>query len=427
MKLIEDNTRHDPGYITLIAEDSEDMYNLYNLIAKDDYLTTSTVRNVVVREKANGQALKERIAMKLKLAIESIEFDSETCSLRVKGKNCEENEYVKKGQYHTLEIELNRQFTLEKLIWDSMHIEILQKACDPKKGSEMAAVVMQEGLAHVCLITALMTQTLAKIEKKLGKKGGIAKSNSYDSSRNSFFTEIYESMKNRIDWDIMKVVIIGGLDVTRTDFIAYLKRNCESLQDHHIIRNQKKILQVHASSGHKNAIDEILSKEEIQNKLTDMKAASEVKALQRFKKKLANQPDYTSYGYNHVQYADTLSLIDELLIIDSLFQNADFHKRRQYITLIDSVREKNGSVFLFSKLHESGHQLDLYSGIAAVLRAPLVEYENHIESVISNNINVFRVPSYSNDNSFDVNDDNNNNDGLDESTLEAMRSMGLIL
>jgi protein pelota len=231
----------------------------------------------------------------------------------------------------------------------------------------------------------------------------------------------------------MKVIIIGGLDVTRTDFITYMKKKCESLQDHNIISNQKKILQVHASSGHKNAIDEILSKEEIQNKLIDMKAANEVKALQKFKKKLSNQPDYTSYGYNHVQYADTLSLIDDLLIIDSLFQNADFNKRRQYITLIDSVREKNGNVYLFSKLHESGHQLDLYSGIAAVLRAPLVEYENQIDSLItSNEVNVFHVPSYFNNNNNNNNDNDDDDDDdinnlLDESTQEAMRAMGLLL
>ena len=428
MKLLNQSFLKDgAGYVSLIAEDGEDMYTLYNLIAVNDYLRTSTVRNVV-REKANGTSSKDRIVMNLTLEIETIEFDPEKCSLRVKGRNNEENEHVKKGQYHTLEVELNRQFTLEKTFWDSMFRDTLDVACDPVKGSEMAAIVMQEGLAHVCLITPSMTLTMARIEKKIVKKGGAAKNNSHDAGRTLFFKEIYDAMNKHINMDAMKVIIIGGLDVTRTDFMNYMKKNGESLQDVNITRNQKKILQAHASSGHKNAIDEILGKEEVQSKLSDMKAAGEVQALKKFNEKLSKDPDWACYGYNHVQYADVLLLIDELLIIDSLFQNADFNKRRQYVQLVESVREHGGKVFLFSNLHVSGQKLNLYSGIAAVLRAPLVDYEFESDAT-SNQSNVFRVPSYSAQSNLrdDSDDDDNDDDELDEQTQEEMRSLGLLL
>ena len=427
MKLLQQNFLKDgAGYVTLIAEDGEDMYTLYNLIAVNDYLRTSTVRNVV-REKANGATSKDRIVMNLTLEIETIEFDPEKCSLRVKGRNSEENEHVKKGQYHTLEVELNRQFTLEKTLWDSMFRDTLEVACDPVKGSEIAAIVMQEGLAHVCLITPSMTLTMARIEKKIVKKGGAAKNSSHDTGRTLFFKEIYDAINKHIDMDAMKVIIIGGLDVTRTDFINYMKKNGESLQDVNITRNQKKILQAHASSGHKHAIDEILGKEEVQSRLSDMKATGEVQALKKFNEKLSKDPDWACYGYNHVLYADVLLLIDELLIIDSLFQNADFNKRRQYVALVESVREHGGKVFLFSNLHVSGQKLNLYSGIAAVLRAPLVDYE--IPSEASSNqsdLNVFRVPSYQS-NLVDSDSDDDNDLELDERTQEEMRSMGLLL
>lgn len=49
------------------------------------------------------------------------------------------------GQYHTLELELNRQFTLSKAEWDSIALERISTACDFSKSAEVAAVVLQEG------------------------------------------------------------------------------------------------------------------------------------------------------------------------------------------------------------------------------------------------------------------------------------------
>ena len=39
------------------------------------------------------------------------------------GRNIEENQHVKMGAYHTIDLELNRKFTLTKAHWDSVHID----------------------------------------------------------------------------------------------------------------------------------------------------------------------------------------------------------------------------------------------------------------------------------------------------------------
>lgn len=102
--------------------------------------------------------------------MERIEFDAEVCTLRLNGSNIKENEHIKLGQHHTLEIEVNRSFKITKSFWDSIHLELLQDMCDPMKKADIAAVVMQEGLAHLCLIKSAMTKTCAKIEKIIPKK-----------------------------------------------------------------------------------------------------------------------------------------------------------------------------------------------------------------------------------------------------------------
>ena len=69
--------------------------------------------------------------MKLKIEVERIEFDAEQSSLRVSGRNVEENEHVKMGQYHTILLRKDLPFSIEKECWDSIFMERLNEACDP--------------------------------------------------------------------------------------------------------------------------------------------------------------------------------------------------------------------------------------------------------------------------------------------------------
>lgn len=68
------------------------------------------------------------------------------------------------GAYHTLDLELQRNFTISKQVWDTVVLDRLEEACDPVKQAEVAAVVMQPGLANVCLLTSAMTIVRQRID-----------------------------------------------------------------------------------------------------------------------------------------------------------------------------------------------------------------------------------------------------------------------
>jgi len=74
------------------------------------------------------------------------------------------------GAYHTVDVEPNRKFTLQKTCWDVVAIERIEMACDPTQNADVAAVVMQEGIAHVCLLTGEMTLVRAKIDVAIPRK-----------------------------------------------------------------------------------------------------------------------------------------------------------------------------------------------------------------------------------------------------------------
>lgn len=69
-----------------------------------------------------------------------------------------------------MDLELNRKFSLRKQEWDSVSLERVETACDPTKFADVAAVIMQEGIAHLCLITSSMTLVRAKIDVTIPRK-----------------------------------------------------------------------------------------------------------------------------------------------------------------------------------------------------------------------------------------------------------------
>lgn len=358
------------GIVKLICDEAEDMYHLYNLVTAGDVVTASTVR-AVVKESKTGSVDKARMRMQLRVRVEKIEFDAEQCSLRLCGRNVEENEYVKMGQYHTLDLELNFPFTVEKECWDPVYLDTLKAACDPGAKADVAAVVMQEGLAHVCLITSSLTITRARLERPMPKKK--AGDKSFEKAMARFFADILEAMRKHINFEVVKAVLIGSPGFLKDDFVKFMMETATRQGDATMLKQRSKIVKTHATSGHKKAIDDLLGNPELKGQLLDVRAAGEVQALRDFCSTLANDEQRAAYGFKQVQYAHDNLAIAQLLITDRLFKSADFQARKSYVALAESVKASGGLVLVFSSMHVSGEQLDSFTGIAATLRFPLPE------------------------------------------------------
>uniref|UniRef100_A0AAQ5X7R7 Protein pelota homolog n=1 Tax=Amphiprion ocellaris TaxID=80972 RepID=A0AAQ5X7R7_AMPOC len=104
MKLIhKDIEKDNAGQVTLVPEEAEDMWHTYNLLQVGDSLRASTIRKVQT-ESTTGSVGSSRVRTTLTICVETIDFDSHACQLRVKGTNIVENQYVKMGAYHTIEV-----------------------------------------------------------------------------------------------------------------------------------------------------------------------------------------------------------------------------------------------------------------------------------------------------------------------------------
>ncbi|PVD31675.1 hypothetical protein C0Q70_07093 [Pomacea canaliculata] len=373
MKLVHRDIDKGIGSVTLVPDEAEDMWHAYNLIQVGDTLRSTTIRKVTT-ESATGSVNASKVRTTLTIQVETIDFDTQACVLRVKGRNVCENQYVKMGAYHTLDLEMNRPFTLSKQEWDSVTLERIDNACDPTQTADLAAVVMQEGIAHVCLVTSSMTLVRAKIETAIPRKRkGLC--DQHTKGLNRFYDQIIQAILRHVNFDVVKCVLIASPGFVKDQFCDYMFAQAIK-QDWRILTDNKaKFLLVHSSSGFKHSLKEVLSDPMVTAKLADTKASGEVKALDDFYQMLQSDPDRAFYGLKHCERAAELQAVETLLVTDELFRSQTVQQRKRYVALVDSVRENGGEVKIFSSLHVSGEQLGQLSGIAAILRFPIAENE----------------------------------------------------
>ncbi|XP_009859396.2 protein pelota homolog [Ciona intestinalis] len=367
MKLVYRNINKDSsGQITLIPEDGEDMWHAYNLVQPGDSLRSTTLRKVQ-SESSTGSVGSNRVRTTLTIAIESIDFDSQACVLHVKGRNIQENQYVKMGAYHTLDLEPNRKFVLAKKCWDTVHLDRINVACDPTQNADVAAVVMQEGLAHVCLVLSSMTLVRAKIETQIPRKRR-GNAQQHDKGVEKFFDSVMQAIIRHINFEVVKCVILASPGFVKDQFHDFLMSQAVKTDNRLIIDNKSKFICVHASSGFKHSLKEALLDPSVASRLSDTKATAEIKALQDFYKTLQHEPDKACYGLKQIEKASASDAIDVLMITDMLLRSLDIALRTKLVRIVDQVKDSGGVVRVFSSMHVSGEQLGQLTGVAGILR-----------------------------------------------------------
>lgn len=221
MKLLgKDIDKARAGRIKLLPQEPEDLWHAYNIIAVGDRVISKTIRKVV-RESATGSVTSDRRQITLAIRVEKIQFEVEAGMLRLSGVNVEASESVKLGAHHTLELELNRAFTVEKDEWDSVALARVEEACDPSKSAEVAALVMGDGTATLSLITDTMTIVRAKVDVPIPKKRGAAAA-AHEKSLAHFFDAVVQAVLKNIDFSVVKCVVVASPAFVKDQFLRYM-------------------------------------------------------------------------------------------------------------------------------------------------------------------------------------------------------------
>ena len=363
--------------------------------------------------------------LNLTVTVDKLDFDAEAGELRLSGRNTEENPFVKLGAFHTLDLQLHRTIVVTKLQWDALALARLADAADAAKDADVAVLVLQPGVAHLCLITPSLTLTRAKVIVPIprkGRRGDGGAQRAYDKFHEALLQvsaaeraqrepargpracetrtraatfrivtprgprlrrararapplpALGQAVLRHVDFSRVSALLVGSPGFGADDFLAYVWAQAAKRDDARaLFAHRAKMVRCRASCGFRHAVREVLSDPETAAQLSSTRAAGEVAAFDAFLAMLGRNIDRAIYGYAHVRAACDHGALNTLLLSDSLFRAQSIAVRRQYVALVEDAQQAGAAVSLFSAMHPAGEQLAQLSGVAAVLRFPLAD------------------------------------------------------
>ncbi|KAI9673576.1 MAG: Translation factor pelota [Caeruleum heppii] len=397
------------GSVTLFPEEPEDMWHTYNLIARGDILRAPALRRVTTTS-ATGSTSSTRVHTTFSLAVQNLDFDPQAAELHIAGTVCAENPYTKIGAHHTLDLELARNFTLEKKAgeeddtkggggWDSVALETLREATDPARRATAMACVMGEGVANICLVTEFRTVLKQRVEVAVPRKrGGGKPGGDHDKGLDKFFQITMETLLRHVETSNASTsssssqnpsgtpppILLASPGFTATQFHGYLTSYARRTTHKPLLALLPSILIVHSSSSHIHSLNEILTSPAVIQKLSNTRFARETRAMDDLYAHLRRETGKAVYGPSEVERA----VFEKeavgrgggvLLVCNALFRSQEVGVRRRWVRVVERVREMRGEVRVLSSAHESGRRLEALGGVAAVTTFPVEESEGEEE------------------------------------------------
>lgn len=364
------------GSVTVIPQNEEDIWYLYNIIFPKDAIRLRTQRKVTKKEGDYGVKKIQRKTISLMLSIISVDFqaDDKGTSLNLKTKNLSEHENVMKGQVQTIEIKLFQKLKIFKYVWDEHTLAMIDEAADDAKFIDSLIVMYDEGHAGFYFIKRNFTKLYTTITNSLPKK----KANMmdiYNKKIEAFDKKVWRYIFETFEVDKLKAVVVAGPGIPKTRLLDRLK-DIDKYETDMDIRakikaNVFKFVAISTSSTYKSSIEEIMKDPRGIKVLEDTKAVRETQKLTEFFEMLQKSPERAVYGEKEIAIAHREGAIKSLLIIDGLLRAKNFTVRRKYTKLKNELESAGTDIFVFSENHISGQKLKDITGIAAVLKFPV--------------------------------------------------------
>ncbi len=351
MKLV----KRDKSSITMIPQDAEDLYTIYNILEPDDVIIAKTSRKL---KKGEGSTNTVRISVKIELKITEVEFHGFGDSLRIRGiiQSCSD-ENISLGAYHTINLEINKPFTLKKQL-SKYQLDTINQA-QMGKNTGLVIIVIDDDSALIAQVGSHAYKIIFDGQAPVPRKG--SDPNAYETGMNKFFHNI-ASILNEFR-DNINYLVIGGPGFTHDKFYEFMKNNYKQLMNNTI--------NVSIRSSGKAGIKEILLEHIPDNFIEHNTSKLQFELIQQVLEHIGKNTGLVAFGSDIIKAAE-IGAVEYLLVLDTLFHET-VETRKKLDNLIDIVQNNRGKIVIISSDFEAGDILKGFGKLAAILRFKLIK------------------------------------------------------
>lgn len=342
------------GKITVVPDDSEDLYVLYNIIQKGDILVSKTTRKV--KKGREGSEVSVRISVTMELEVIDCEFHGFSENIRVKGIiKSVTDENIALGSHHSINIELNRQISIIRENWLVTEREMISNS-QLGRATGLVILVVDDEQGIVSQVGSHASKILLEEAPTITRKG--SDPNQYQQSLADFFIKIISFLRDLKNEGKLEFLIIAGPGFVHDRFYSTLKNSHAELA--RISQN------VSITNSGRNGVREV-----IMGHLPDRFVENNTLRLQtdlvnQVLEGLGKNNGLVVYASDVFQAAE-IGAVENLLVLDTLLHQS-VEQRAKIGELMDTVRISRGKVTIMSSEHDSGKIIEGLGNIVALLR-----------------------------------------------------------
>jgi protein pelota len=352
MRIIERDKEH--GAIEVEAEDTDDLWHLYNLIDKGDTVCGYTMREVrVSRGGSEERGGRRRVFLCIK--VEDLGFQSFTEHLRIRGRVITGPEDMNiQGSYHSFSVGPRERIRITKDEWLSFHEERLKRAT-AKERPKALIITIDDQEASIYILRDYKVEELVSIASHM--PGKYVESVDRSAIRSKYFASISEEMGRFLQRENADVIVVGP-GFTKDELAKYLKEKFRSLT----------IIEETASYTGMPGVREVMNRGTFSKIMAKSTLLRDSRLIDELLARLSTKPSLVAYGREEVKRAVESGAVEILLVSERLFKMIAPDERHAIEDVCKRAEDYGGKVYFIGGEHEKGKQLIGLGGLVALLR-----------------------------------------------------------
>lgn len=342
----------DDSTVSLIAEESDDLFSLRRVIRKGDRIVGDTTRAVKQDKDFARPDKGERIKIRVAVQVEKISLDDVVDRLRVQGTIVEsDSEIVSKGSHHTLTLKIGEAVTLIKKSWTSLEKKLVFEKNETGSFLLVAIDTTDCGIGrlsgtHLKLIPNLYSGASGKRYK--------TKFNIED-----FLKDVQHSMLHLVR-NNDEIIIFGPGDTKKR--LANLLLEHPSIKKHEV-----RVFDGIDSSG-QDGIYIFVKSDIMKQSLTKTKIARVSYILDEIMLMVNKKITKFTMGFDETARANEVGAVQSLVFSDKIFEG---HDEDSVIDFLNEAEAKGVEVYAVDSTTDVGLRVSSLGGVISTLRFSL--------------------------------------------------------
>lgn len=341
----------DENSISVIPEDSDDLFNLRRIIKEGDTVVGDTTR-VIKQEKDFSRPDKgERIKVRIALTVEKISLDDVLDRLRVGGTISESsNELVPHGSHHSFILKVNDGITITKRTWLPIEKNLVESNT---KQSGFLLVAIDTG---DCGIARLQGTHLQFVPNIYSGSGGKRYKTNFNIEK--FFLQVQQAILSIIR-DVDSIIVFGPGE-TKKRFANFLQKP----------QTQKYKIQVveGIDSGGEDGIYSFTKSQAMKEIMSESKLAKVSSIIDEIMVMANKKSRKFTMGFDETLKANEFGAVDSLVFSDKIIQTYD---EKKIIDFLNDAESKGVKTYGVDSSTDIGLRVTGLGGIVSVLRFPI--------------------------------------------------------